>query len=353
MKRFIISINIIILISIIFIFSFSYNCVASVKGDCETCHALYPGMMETPEPGKPPQYVLKNSLCIDCHANNDRDTIKIIGGARVPVVYNTVPPVNSLAGGNFHYVAKDFGDRKGHNVDGITTPDAKFKGVPPGYFRSDDPSAIGYNPEKPLACAGSNGCHGNRNIADPFEAIFGSHHADDSVIDGTTTGKSYRFLKNTNKVKGVLGLEDDEWNQNKTSTKHNEYSPSIDMFCSSCHGDFHSKEKTGKESPWFRHPVDVVLPKDGEYANYNSDVPPPPDSPGIRIYNPDAPVGRDKVPKSPSEEVVLGSDRVLCLSCHVAHGSPYASLLKWDYDVIIAGEEGKGGCFICHTAKGE
>lgn len=337
----------------ILIFLHQSNSYAAVAGDCEACHALYPGMMEAAEPGKPAQYVLKNVLCVNCHSNNTQDTIKELGGAQVPVVYNSVPPRNSLAGGNFHYVAKDFGDRRGHNVDGITAPDAKFLGVAPGYMRIDDPSGIGYNPEKPLACAGSNGCHGNRNIEDPFESIVGSHHADDSVIDGSTTVKSYRFLKNTDRVKGVLGLEDSKWNQDASPAKHNEYSPSIDLLCANCHGYFHDKAMTGKESPWFRHPTGIVLPKSGEYASYNLGVEPLTEIPGIRVYNPDAPVGRLKVPAAPSDEVKPGEVTVLCLSCHVAHSSPYESLLKWDYESIIASEGGEGGCFICHTGKGE
>ena len=326
---------------------------AIVSDDCQACHGLYPGMMAEAETGKAPEYVLKNVLCVNCHSNADRDAIKTLGGVKVPVVHNTVSPIHTLAGGNFYYVAKDFGEKRGHNVDGVTSMDTRFKGVPPGYDRTFDPSMIGYNPEKPLTCAGSNGCHGNRNIEDPFESILGTHHAEDTPRDGSTTAKSYRFLKNTNKVKGVLGLEDDEWNQNCSSKKHNEYSPSIDVLCASCHGNFHSKDKTGKESPWFRHPTDVVLPKSGEYTSYNPDVPPPLDRSDIRIYSPDAPVGREKVPESPSDEVKPGRDIVICLSCHVVHGSPYESILRWDYDAIITGEEGKGGCFICHTAKGE
>ncbi len=351
-KRNLTLVVIILSLCILSILQLSGDSSAAVAGDCEVCHSLYPGMMEEVEPGKP-QYVLKNVLCVNCHSNSDRDTIKILGGARVPVVYNTVLPLRPLAGGNFHYVAKDFGDRKGHNVDGVTSVDAKFRGVPPGYDRTFDPSAAGYNPEKTLKCAGSNGCHGNRNVEDPFEAIMGSHHADDSLIDGSTTAKSYRFLKNTNKVKGVLGLEDDEWNQNNSSKKHNEYSPSIDLLCASCHGDFHRKDKTGKESPWFRHPTDIVLTKGGEYTNFNPDVPLPPDRPDIRIYSPDAPVGRGDIPESPSDGVTPGEDIVICLSCHVAHSSPYESVLRWDYDAIVAGEVIKGGCYICHTGKAE
>lgn len=343
MKKYLTIIFIILCFWILFILQPSEDSSAAVSGDCEVCHGIYPGMEKAVSLG--------NILCVNCHSNSDRDTIKIVGGANVPVVNNTVKPVKPLAGGNFHYVAKDFGDRKGHNVDGVTSVDAKFKGAPPGYDRTSDPSAVGYNPKKPLACAGSNGCHGNRDVEDPFESILGSHHADDSVIDGSTTAKSYRFLRNANKVKGVLGLEDDEWNQNSSSTKHNEYSPSIDLLCASCHGNFHNK--IGKGSPWFRHPTGVVLPKRGEYINYNPEVPSPSDKPGIRIYSLDAPVGREKVPKLPSDEINPGEDIVTCLSCHVAHSSPYESILRWDYDNIYTGENGKGGCLICHTGKAE
>jgi hypothetical protein len=239
----------------------------------------------------------------------------------------------------------------GHNVNGISSMDAKFKGSPPGYARASDISSIGYNPENPLTCAGSNGCHGNRNIEDPFEAVYGAHHAVDKPLDGSTTAKSYRFLKNTDKTKGVLGLEDRDWNQDSSSTKHNEYTTTMDTFCASCHTDFHSKDKTGKVGPWFRHPTGIPLPKAGEYMFYNPDMSPPPDRPDIRIYNPDAPISRQKVPASPSDEVKPGEDIVTCLSCHVAHSSPYESILRWDYDNIYTGEDGKGGCLICHTGK--
>jgi hypothetical protein len=340
-------------ICILFLLQTPKSYGAVVSDDCEACHGRYPGMMEEAAPGKPRQYVLKNVLCANCHSNADRDTIKILGGARVPVVFNTVAPASPLAGGNFHYVAKDFGDRKGHNVEGITSRDKTFEGAPPGYKRASDPSIIGYNPKKPLTCAGSNGCHGNRNVEDPFESIKRSHHADDTPLDGSTSAKSFRFLKGTNKVKGVVGFEDDEWNQSRSSKKHNEYSTSLDLFCESCHGDFHSRDKTGKGSHWFRHPTGVILPKVGEYASYNPDVPPRSDRPDIRIYNPDAPVAREKVSKSADDEVKPGEDLVTCLSCHMAHASPYESSLRWDYDAIITGKEGKGGCFICHAGKGE
>lgn len=351
MKRLIITFRIIFLF--IFFFSFylrsSYASIAS--DDCAACHGLYPGMMEEGPAGQQ-KYVLQNTLCINCHSNASRDTIKMLGGVRVPVVSNTFKPDHPLAGGNFYYVKINFGDRYGHNVDGLASPDAKFRNTPPGYDVETDPSIVGYTDTQPLTCAGANGCHGNRNVKNPFKAIRGAHHADDSPIDGATVAKSYRFLKNTDKGKGVLGLEDQDWGQDSSPKKHNEYSPTMDTFCASCHGSFYRRDQIGKMSPWFRHPASVVLPKTDEYANYNPDVIPPQGAPDARVYSLDAPVARNVVPEVPSEVVQPGTDMVFCLSCHVAHASQNESMLRWDYNAIVSGEAG-GGCLICHTEKSE
>jgi hypothetical protein len=351
MRRWIITLKIIFLFIFFFLLCLPNSYASIASDDCEACHALYPGMMEEGPAGRQ-KFVLQNTLCINCHSSAGRDTIKILGGVRVPVVNNTVKPVNPLAGGNFYYVGKGFGDRYGHNVDGLASPDAKFGNTPPGYDVGTDLSIVGYTDTQPLTCAGSNGCHGNRNVKNPFEAIRGAHHADDSPVDGSTVAKSYRFLKNTDKVKGVLGLEDQDWGQDSSPKKHNEYSPTMDNFCAECHGSFYRRDKIGKMSPWFRHPAGVVLPKNDEYGNYNPDVPPPPDMPGARIYSLDAPVAREVVPASPSEIVKPGTDMVFCLSCHVAHASQNESMLRWDYDAIVSGETG-GGCLICHTEKSQ
>jgi len=328
-----------ILLSIILLFFLPVICqksYATVGGDCDVCHNLYPGMMEKTYSKKAFQYVLKNEFCVNCHSNITSDTIKILGGNRVPVVYNSVPPINSLAGGNFYYVGKDFGDRKGHNVYKIASSDMKFRNEPPGYSRRNDHSSIGYNFRENLMCAGSNGCHGDRNIEDPFLAIIGTHHAIDKPIDGSTTAKSYRFLKNTSNEKGVIGLEDKDWNQKANSNKHNEYSKSIDVVCISCHGSFHDIEN--KQGGWFRHPVGVALPFKKGYEDY-------------KVYNIDAPIAREILSNTSSSEINTGKDSVMCLSCHLAHAGPYDSALRWDYENLYASENGKSGCLICHMGK--
>ena len=122
----------------------------------------------------------------------------------------------------------------------------------------------------------------------------------------------------------------------------------MSQFCATCHGNFHTLDSTvstGRNStmssPFIRHPTDLALPSKGEYAAYTT-------------YNLQAPVARVTVPTAASSTVTPGSDAVMCLSCHVAHASNYASMLRWDYTTMVAGNAGSAvgtGCFICHTTK--
>jgi hypothetical protein len=246
--------------SFFYIFHSPVTCQAVVAGECEVCHASYPGMMEPAEPGRPQKLLLQNRFCVNCHSNPDRDTLKSLAGARVPVVFNAAAPRNLLAGGNFHYNAKDFGDRRGHNVDGIASLDAKNTGLPPGYDRRTDPSIIGYNPQNP--------CHAPVRTAATATGIsrtplprFSGPITRDMPVDGSTTAKSYRYLRMTNKVKGVLGLEGLHVEHDRSAKTHNEYSITINQLCAAVMAIITAKRTQQKESPWLRHPTDNVLPK--------------------------------------------------------------------------------------------
>ncbi|MEW6600485.1 MAG: cytochrome c3 family protein [Nitrospirota bacterium] len=44
--------------------------------------------------------------------------------------------------------------------------------------------------------------------------------------------------------------------------------------------------------------------------------------------------------------------RVICLSCHRAHGSAQNDLLRFDYSTMNAGNStNNGGCETCHVAQ--
>jgi len=85
----------------------------------------------------------------------------------------------------------------------------------------------------------------------------------------------------------------------------------------------------------------VVLKATGEYSAYTA-------------YSTEAPVARPTVYDNPSPTVTPGTDVVMCLSCHGAHGTDYPDILRWDYSEMIAGDSSKsGGCFTCHTEKNQ
>ena len=366
---------------------------ASVHGQCSNCHTMhnsqnnlpmnYNGSYTTaPNPGGSavPNDVLLRGNCLACHTgpNNGSNTTPYVYSTS-GVLYTTYDSSsskytgNTLAGGNFYWV--DSGtDADGHNVDLLpNNPVDNTLTSPPGYT-----GAAWDLSTNPLTCAGLYGCHGRRGVAGNFAAISKAHHADTSntykpsniyIRDGSTLGKSFRFLN------GIKGVEDPKWEYppSLTSTAHNEYygsarsndsvvdSGTISSLCAQCHGAFHNSAVSTYTnangvivtagiastpgtmvSPWIRHPTDFNMSGlGGEYANYT-------------VYDPMVPVGNTATDGDTTNpgEAYNNSDGaiVMCISCHRAHGSPYASLLRWDYRGW-PGSGGYNGCVICHSAK--
>lgn len=333
--------------------------------ECTCCHA------DT-------RVVLLRLDCIGCHAQNPGGAANIININWPQIAHQAS---EDLAGGNYRYVFID--DSSGHNVHGFGNAnipsDNILANTPPGYKSDYDPSTGKYQTSTSsgqIMCAGQNGCHGNREEVSSYDAMKGTHHADDSMLkfgsiaegqqgggtggaDTITTGKSYRFLYN------VHGGEDSDWQATSSANDHNEYKgapfsgrgqtqgwtdvTTISDFCAECHGQFHAgglsgDSGIGSASPWLRHPTDAVIPNSGEYASYT-------------VYSTEVPVARPAIPQSPGGTVDPGDSTnedgaiVMCLSCHRAHASPYLDALRWDYDTMLAGGSGSGGCFTCHTMK--
>jgi len=356
---------------------------ARVSGPCVDCHTMHNSQNGAEVVAGGPYRALTKGDCAGCHTGTNT------GSNNIPYVMDTSEPNygtfgnegDTLAGGNFYWVADDGGDddTKGHNVVYLSNQDSNIGLTPPGWDNANFPAA-GESGQyvadgatswsKQLTCAGTYGCHGTHDKDDDFQAISGAHHADDDVIDGSTVGTSFRFLY------GVVGIEDDDWEYQPTSTQHNQYyavdradvfpnNPasadpgSINYLCAECHGKFHSgsgsagadDEDSTTGSPWIRHPTDFDMNNvaSKEYGDY----PGPFDSAGT--YWPVAPVGTDDLSAGVRSQVLQTDDDaiVLCVSCHRAHGSPYADLLRWDYSQCDAssGSPGNCGCYACHTTK--
>jgi hypothetical protein len=365
---------------------------AVIRGTCADCHTMHNsqdgGSMAY---GTGPNAMLTRGSCIGCHAQNPAGGAKIvtIGGNSFPQVMHA-DASGDLAAGNFAYItgAKGSGanDNRGHNVIDVVSQDSRagMYGPPGGIVQSGHNNGGVVNSSN-LTCAGGNGCHGNRGGGLPSGVLGlkGAHHGnvDGLLTEATTPANSYRFLM------GVRGLEnpntDDRW-QNASSSSHNEYfgaatpgvygcsntschtgghsgpvvtkNNTISGFCGTCHGNFHTLYSynnsgaristgigTSTSSPFIRHPSDIVIKNSGEYAGYTT-------------YNLSAPVGRQTLVATPSSTVTPGTDTITCLSCHMAHASNYAAMLRFDYSQMMAhngGAASGSGCFACHTTKDE
>lgn len=376
---------------------------AAVTGACVNCHTMHNSQdaaaMRTSDAA---DVGAVGSECLDCHGNLRANLLQMsclgchaqnLSGPNIQPLGN-VPQVYhggaDLAAGNFAHhdpLSGPWGTSYGHQIHGIDSSangvlvgeDFWLNNTPPGYFANMDPSAVGFDPNYPgtgakqMFCAGANGCHGNRSVLSVSGAMAGAHHDDDSALKfgsiddtdggpmGDTVGTSYRFLYN------VRGGEDDDWQATSGPADHNEYMgaayaarstqaygdgsiKTMSNFCGECHGDFHAAGAgsagdgtdgigTGA-SPWIRHPNDIALPAGAPWDGYTT-------------YGLDAPVGRTAIPNAADSNVAAG-DIVMCLSCHKAHASQYADMLRFSYQLMQTGTTGAGqgtGCFRCHTLK--
>jgi len=269
--------------------------------------------------------------CLGCHSSPGSETIE----NKTPIVYNTGGyPSRPLAGGNFYWVAQGSAyDQMGHNIYRVSSADGQLTEAPGN--------------EGKVSCAG---CHLSL-AASPENNSYKKNGCEGCHLEVShhKETKAYRFLAG---CKGgsyyVEGVGDENWEQSPTSQNHNVYqggdnlgytwgthlntTNSISAFCAGCHVKFHLGSYIGSQSPWLRHPIDILLPQTGEYGEYNPNT----------AYSNQAPVAYQN-PASPSRAEAV----VMCLSCHRAHGSPYSDILRWDYDTMGQDE----GCLTCHTQK--
>lgn len=322
-----------------------------MKAPCVNCHTMHNSQSGTEVSGIGTQGALLNNTCYGCHTGANTGSTDAI--PKTPKVWHlspdppTLPPYmttgteaghDTLAGGDFGWVAGVGNDLKGHNVIGISGTST-------------------------LTCAGSTGCHGDRTVAAESTAMALTHHSVETAqpSDGAPLSESYRWLD------GVAGYEDPDYelSVSNASTNHNQYkgiartaegdstTSSISNFCASCHGNFHNGSNPagisddastfGTAGSWIRHPVDYAMPltTGTEYAGYGK--------PTAGDYNVATPLGSVNVSTQKSTVGGVGDNIITCISCHRAHGSPYDYSLRWDYMSWPAA--GYYGCGDCHTLK--
>ena len=354
------------------------NASAAITQQCGYCHTMHnsqdgAGSMLTPVGMGGSSSTINGALlrwdCIGCHTGNNEGAVPfVLRTDGEPGYVNgddaTGTANNSLAGGDFYWV--DTGtDSTGHNVDLVIAADVAIGETPPGWDNTVDTdihdAAASWSTQ--LTCSGTYGCHGDNSVDDSMASVSGAHHGQvDGTVDGTTVAKSYRFLN------GILGKEDADHEYSRQANDHNQYkavdraktdaadlgaqtTSTISYLCAKCHGKFHQGAtddgSVNASNAWIRHPTeyDIGNSSNAAYEAYGT------------TYLTAVPVGSTAVDSTLST-IAHDSDQaiVTCISCHRAHGSPYADLLRWDYatDCFATGSSGTAancGCFKCHTDK--
>jgi hypothetical protein len=285
-----------------------------MTGVCSKCHTMHNSQggktmfvdaLHTINSGMPAyNQLLAYDGCVGCHARTSNDAT---GRAATDPTAPQVGPLASAnvnAGGYFGAVT----DANQHNITDavVSTPgvtDATLGTVAPG---GTDVGA--------MTCTS---CHGDAQ---------GGHHTY-APVDSTRTGGAddgYRMLT------GIEGQGDINYATASAAGANVYNASSLNGFCAGCHGGFHTlANQGGPTGAWVRHPTDVKADTFG--VNYDG-------------------TASNVIPTG------AGDNFVMCVSCHNAHGSSQADLLRFTYNatdgVNYAGDANTDiGCETCHGPK--
>lgn len=215
---------------------------------------------------------------------------------------------------------------------------------------------------------------------------------------GDIQGTSY-----VNKRKDGNDLEGADLFAPYGDTNKNVYRGGFSSFCSTCHGLFHggtegpnrssSTGNTGNGTAWLRHPTSLALKDaaakkaDGTskygIASYNAVVTNQqatnPNTPGydfkyplVKAETTNFTLFKSTVASLGTATTVTDDDRIMCLTCHQAHASPFANMTRWDAtghaflpvganekgaivggaDAPTTGDNPAFGCGKCHQKGG-
>ena len=332
--------------------AFSCPAQAAVTGPCVDCHTMHNSQggepMATDLSGAATTDTfahLTRSSCIGCHKG------PTVGGAPDVMMTYDDPAENVSAGGSFAVWSDATDDAKVHNVqnivgltigtDGQNTGTNDVPGLKETEYANMNNLSGGSNDPDSLTCAGATGCHGTINdstLTTSDQGIRGFHHGSDA----------YRYLEIDSGggdvigegAAGLLGWEAD----GADATHHNVYSADttvgINRFCANCHPDFHDTTDTQSAGSWIRHPTDnTLVSTDWDLGSVTVDY----------KQNPFAWQNLTEAAPDTAYAATDAGASVACISCHRAHGTPYADLLRFPYDTQSAGSTSMTtGCLGCH-----
>lgn len=311
---------------------------ASVTGKCVNCHTMHNSQNGAGMLGLTTGSTAKNNLlggtgCTGCHAQplyENASTGRTAAGATVvgvPQVDYASGAGYVLNGGYFTADTTAGSDTFQHNVVGLTPKDNVLATAPGGTLATQ------------LECQS---CH-----------TAAGHHQ-------SGVGK-YRMLEGTNNTNAAgqttkygpiaIDLANDVTVGDRSVVIYQ--ATQMNQVCADCHSSFHGLANTGaggtSTNTWVRHPTGVQ----------------------VVTGNPSYPSIKQLLANADTDKVVVGTTTegattirvtsvtstttdatVMCISCHVPHGGPYADLLAFNY---TASENAAGdgvasnGCELCHS----
>jgi len=295
---------------------------------CHTMHNSQDGMQvaNTPE-GNPYLLINGNSsdTCLSCHAAYGQ----FMGGEGYG------------PGGDFYWLTKTYtwnshgahtstGDSHGHNIispANLLVGDATLTAAPGGDFLSAR-----------LTCTSCHDPHGNAS----FRLLYGTSIG--PVYDGTR----YDFTEPAplavgNSRRTYVGGGGEE-----TDANHTVYKSGMAEWCANCHTDFHTDNTTNFVHPTGQNLGSLIA---GAYNAYVSTDDPSGGSQATAYWGlvPFEDVDADLETVDPTNYTTgpIGTDKVMCLTCHRSHASPFADIGRWDFGEAFMADahpaEGDGG----------
>lgn len=290
---------------------------------CAGCHTMHASQDGQPGPGWTPggnpnllKYGTATDTCVRCHSTRGQFSN---GQGYGP-------------GGDFYWLTRTFtwitpwgatesspGSSHGHNVVsqvyGVEV-DPVLGSAPGGEFLSSR-----------LGCTSCHDPHGNRNFRMLYGADLGPSYGG---------GARFTFMNNAPLARGNAGSTIAGCGGVETDARHTVYKSGVSDWCANCHAAMHANDGVR-----FQHPTGAQLT--AAIANaYN------------RYVSTDDPLGGslatsylglvpfeainvdlDVVDPANATSGPSASDRVMCLTCHRAHASPFADAGRWDFAATL------------------
>lgn len=304
----------------------SASALGLMSGQCVNCHTMHDSVGGTQQGVVGAQaQLLKWNGCVGCHTIGANTAVVLGHPGNVLNADPYAPQVGSAAsatqnGGGYFNVATD-----SHAVNDLGLAMEAYNGnvAPGGSF----PTGVTTS----FDCVD---CHGD---------AIGGHHTYTAQSNARTgvDNDSYRMLiADANND----GTADGSFISNRapaTNTYANpvRVSAQLNGFCADCHGGFHGQlaatdDQNNDAGAWIRHPTDVSPASAGYTFTGTATLP----------------LGQD------AGGTLVGADQeVMCVTCHAAHGTGQADMLRFAYDATnnLAGDGAVAspGCEECHGAK--